>query len=244
MPRNLAYMGLAAALMLTPACAQTNDREQVEEIVYNYLMENPEILEEVLVALQAKRQLEAQAEAEEQIIANLTELISNPGDNTIGPADAPVTVVEFFDYKCGYCKRSAGWVSKLPEQYENKVRVVFKDYPILSPESETEARAAVAAGKQGKYIEMHMALMDSSNQADAGDDRIDQLAEQIGLDLETFRADMQSEAVQRTIVESMSLARRVGIEGTPNFIVGTKLVGGADKEQVESLIEAALAGAG
>lgn len=239
-------MALAAtAIALTPACAQgqvdTADKEAVEKIVYDYIMENPEIIEEALIALSEKRDAEEAALALAAIADNQDALISNPADYSVGPADAPVTVVEFFDYRCGYCKRSAEWATKLPAQYDNKVRVVFKEYPILSTESEKAALAAIAAGKQDKYIEMHMALMELDNGSGFGAEQIDAAAESVGVDVATMRADMKSIDVQKTVADAKSLARTLNISGTPNFIVGSEMVSGADLQQVEAMIEAALA---
>lgn len=245
MTRTLSMALAATAIALTPACAQgqvdTADKKAVEKIVYEYIMENPEIIEEALIALSEKRDAEEAALAQAAIADNQDALIRNPADYSIGPDDAPVTVVEFFDYRCGFCKRSAEWATELPEQYDNQVRVVFKEFPILSTESEKAALAAIAAGKQGKYIEMHMALMELDNSSGFGSEQIDAAAESVGVDVTRMRADMKSIDVQKTVADAKSLARALNITGTPNFIVGTEMVSGADIQQVEAMIEAALA---
>ena len=130
---------------------------------------------------------------------------------------------------------------ELPEKYDNKVRVVFKEFPILSTESEKAALAAIAAGKQGKYLEMHLALMELDNGSGFGPEQIDVAAESVGIDVETMRADMKSIEVQKAVADAKSLARTLNITGTPNFIVGTEMVSGADTQSVEALIESALA---
>jgi len=245
MTRTFSMALAATAIALTPACAQgqvdTADKEAVEKIVYEYIMENPEIIEEALVALSEKRDAEEAALALAAIADNQDALINNPADYSVGPADAPVTVVEFFDYRCGFCKRSAEWATELPAQYDNQVRVVFKEFPILSTESEKAALAAIAAGKQDKYIEMHMALMELDNGSGFGPEQIDAAAESVGVDVTRMRADMKSIDVQKTVADAKSLARSLNITGTPNFIVGTEMVSGADVQQVEAMIEAALA---
>lgn len=245
MTRTFSMALAATAIALTPACAQgqvdTADKEAVEKIVYNYIMENPEIIEDALIALSEKRAAEESAAAMAAIADNQDALINNPADYFVGPADAPVTVVEFFDYRCGFCKRSAQWATEIPEQYDNKVRVVFKEFPILSTESEKAALAAIAAGKQDKYLEMHMALMELDNGSGFGPEEIDAAAESVGVDVDKMRADMKSIDVQKTVADAKSLARTLNITGTPNFIVGTEMVSGADTQQVEALIEAALA---
>lgn len=245
MTRTLSFALAATAIALTPACAQgqveASDKEAIEKIVYDYILENPEIIEEALIALSEKRAAEEAEQARLAIAANQDALINNPGDYYVGPSDAPVTVVEFFDYRCGFCKRSAEWAVELPEKYDNKVRVVFKEFPILSTESERAALAAIAAGKQGKYVEMHMALMELDNGSGFGPEQIDAAAESVGVDVELMRADMKSIDVQKTVADAKSLARTLGITGTPNFIIGTESVSGADIQSVEALIESALA---
>lgn len=240
------YSAIAAtAIALTPACAQsqvdTSDKEAIEKIVADYILENPQIIEDALIALSEQRAAEEAQLARAAIADNQDALFNNAGDYFVGPADAPVTVVEFFDYRCGFCKRSAQWALELPEKYDNQVRVVFKEYPILSTESEKAALAALAAGKQDKYVEMHMALMELDNGSGFGPDQIDAVAESVGVDVAKMRADMKSIAVQKTVSDAKSLARTLGISGTPNFIVGTEQVSGADTRQVEALIESALA---
>nr|WP_070959018.1 thioredoxin domain-containing protein [Hyphomonas sp. Mor2] len=245
MNRTFSMAIAATAIALTPACAQeqidATSREAIEQVVYDYIMENPEIIEDALIALNEKRQFEEQQRTRDAIAENQEKLLNTPGDYSIGPADAKVTVVEFFDYRCGFCKRSASWATDLPEKYEGQVRVIFKELPILSTESEKAALAAIAAGKQGKYVEMHMGLMELDNSSGFGPDAIDQVAESVGVDVARMRADMKSVDVQKTVADSKSLARTLGITGTPNFIIGTEFVASADITQVEALIQTALA---
>lgn len=245
MTRALYLAFAATAIALTPACAQsqvdTSDKEAIEKIVADYILENPQIIEDALIALSEQRAAEEAELARAAIADNQDALFNNAGDFFVGPADAPVTVVEFFDYRCGFCKRSAQWALELPEKYDNQVRVVFKEYPILSAESEKAALAALAAGKQDKYVEMHMALMELDNGSGFGAEQIDAVAESVGVDVAKMRADMKSIDVQKTVADAKSLARTLGISGTPNFIIGTEQVSGADTRQVEALIESALA---
>ncbi|MEL7110501.1 MAG: DsbA family protein [Pseudomonadota bacterium] len=245
MTRTFSMALAATAIALTPACAQsqvdTADKEAIEKIVYEYIMENPQMIEDALIALSEQRAAEEAALAMAAIADHQDALINNPADYFVGPADAPVTVVEFFDYRCGFCKRSAQWAMELPEKYDNKVRVVFKEFPILSTESEKAALAAIAAGKQDKYLEMHLALMELDNGSGFGPEQIDAAAESVGIDVETMRADMKSIEVQKAVADAKSLARTLNITGTPNFIVGTEMVSGADTQSVEALIESALA---
>lgn len=244
MTRSLQFALAATAIALTPACAQnsvdTADKEAVEQIVRAYILENPEIIEEALIALQAKQQQAEQARAQDAILANTDRLFNSQTAYSIGPDDAAVTVVEFFDYRCGFCKRTADWALGLPEQYDNKVRVVFKELPILSAESEQAALAAIAAGEQGKYAEMHQALMALDNSSGFDEAAINGAALEAGVDIERMRADMTSMEVQKAVADAKALARDLSISGTPNFIVGDQMVSGADVAAVQELIEAAL----
>ncbi len=244
MNRKLAAAFAATAIALTPACAQervnTTDKDAIEKIVSAYIMEHPQIIEDALIKLSAQREQASTALSTEQIMANFDAIYKNENDYSLGPDDAPITVVEFFDYRCGYCKRSAEWALGIPEKYDGKVRIVFKELPILSAESEKAALAAIAAGKQGKYIEMHMALMELDNGTGFGPEEIDKVADSVGVDVTLMRADMKSLAVQTTVSNSKSLARTLGIDGTPNFMVGLQQVAGADTDLVEEYIDAEL----
>ena len=244
MNRKFTFAIAATAIALTPACAQeqvnTADKAAIEDIVQAYILENPQIIEDALIKLGEQRQMAETGRATEAILANFDAIYNNPGDNFIGPADAPITIVEFFDYRCGYCKRSAEWTTKLPEKYDGKVRVIFKELPILSAESEKAALASVAAGKQGKYIEMHMALMKLESKDGFGPEEIDKAARNAGLDVRLMRADMKSMSVQKHVADSKSLARTLGIDGTPNFMIGDQQVAGADTQAVEDYIQSEL----
>lgn len=241
--RKTALAFAAVAVSLLPACAQPGsdaDRADIEKIVREYILENPEIIEEALIALHEKEKA-AQAElVRSAIAANKDALYAHAGDYSIGPADAAVTVVEFFDYRCGYCKRSVDWVQKLPAKYDGEVRVVFKELPIFGGISETASLAALAAGKQGKYWEFHSALMKIKNNDDLTDAKIDELAAATGLNATKLRADMKSQAVQKQLADMKSLGAALSVTGTPAFFIGDQHIEGANLPVIEQAIEAAL----
>ena len=241
----LLALGLAG-LALLPACAQggngTTDKAEVEKIVREYILANPEIIEEALVALTQKEQ-QAQANAAKAAITdNWDELYNNSADYFVGPADAPVTVVEFFDYRCGYCKRSAAWTAKLPESYDGQVRVVYKEYPIFGGISETAALASLAAGRQGKYLDMHLALMNLKSNDDLTEQKIDELAMQNGIDVQRMRSDMNSDSVKQQLANDQALGRTLNVGGTPGFFIGNEVVEGANLPKIEAAIKAGLEG--
>lgn len=241
--RKPAFALATAALALLPACAQPGSnlgKEEIEKIVHEYIVAHPEVIEEALIALN-DREKAARAEAARQaIIANQDALYRHAGDFSIGPADAKVTIVEFFDYRCGYCKRSVDWVRALPEEYQGDVRVVFKEFPIFGGVSETAALAAIAAGKQGKYLEMHVALMQIKNNDDLTEAKIDELAAANGINVAKMRADMKGQAVQKQLADAKALGSALDVTGTPGFFIGETHIEGANVPAIEQAIEGAL----
>ena len=243
--RIASFASLAGLMSVTSACAEPQpapgSKAEVDALIRAYILENPEVIEEALIQLRERERNTEQNQQATLIVENQERLIGNPADYSVGPEDAPITVVEFFDYRCGYCKRSAGWTMALPELFDNQVRVVFKEYPILSPESEQAALAAIAAGFQGKYEQMHTALMQLDNATGFGPQQIDAVAKSVGVDVLQMRADMQTATVLAALDDSMRLGRDIGVSGTPNFIIGNQMVPGANRPAVEQLITEALA---
>lgn len=241
MIRPMLFTAVAATFAITPACAQSESdmsRAQVEEIVREYILENPEIIEEALIILTQRQQAEEEEQARAAILSSSDALYNDPRDFSIGPEDAELTIVEFFDYRCGYCKASLDWVQELPGRHDGKVRVIMKEFPILSPESEQAALAALAAGNQGKYNEMHTALMRSRGAFK--DDDINRIAEQVGVDVERMRVDMRLAETRAHLDDVRSLAQALGTSATPTFIVNGELIAGFNRARIEAMIEDAL----
>ena len=249
MTRPLLATGALVLVAMTPACADADasktgnmSRAEIESIVHEYIVTHPEVIEEAIIALNARDRAEAAEAAKAAIDEHKDELYSLSTDHFIGPADAPVTLVEFFDYRCGFCKRSVSYVQDLPEQYDNKVRVVFKEYPIFGGISEDAALAALAAGNQGKYREMHIALMSLKTNDELTQKKIDELAEEIGVDVRKMRADMNSTALKKQLDDMQKLGHALNLGGTPGFYIGDTHIEGADQQGIEKAIEAALKG--
>jgi protein-disulfide isomerase len=246
MNRLLLTAPLFIVLLLVQACSaqgktSPGDKAEIEKIVKEYLLANPEVIEEALIALSEKERL-AQAElAASNIRTQAAALYATPTDYAIGPADAKVTVVEFFDYRCGFCKKSTDWVQGLPAAYDNQVRVVFKELPIFGGISETAALAALAAGKQNKYNAMHMALMNVDSNSDLTDKQIDALAQKAGINVVKMRADMRGLDVQKQLAAMKTLGQSLNVGGTPGFFVGETMIEGANTEAVDAAIKKALA---
>lgn len=207
-----------------PALALSErDRAQVEQIVRDYLKNNPRVLQEMIDRLQALNAREAAIDAEKKIVANKVEVLGADAAMVAGNPDGDVTVVEFFDYRCGYCRLAQPSMARLLKEDPN-VRVVFKEYPVLGPQSITAARAAIASARQGKYVAFHMALM--GLEESLNDEVLYRVAGQVGLDVARLKQDMKDEAIDQVIADNHDLADRLGVEGTPNFVIGTQLVQG------------------
>ena len=201
-----------------------NQREEIEQIVRDYLIENPKVLEEMIAALEEERRVEAAANAQEGIRENSDALFSPDPVFVAGNPDGDVTVVEFFDYRCGYCRAAVDGIRKLLEE-DGNVRLVLKEYPVLGPASLEAAQAAMAAARQGKYVEFHWALMELDEPIN--NDSIMRVAGQLGLDLNRLQEDMESDEIAVQLGENIQLAGELGINGTPNFIFGDTIVPGA-----------------
>lgn len=207
-------------------------RSDIEAIVKNYLVTHPEIFLEVQTALETKMEKEQAARLKSVISENARDIYRDPKADIAGNPDGDITVVEFFDYNCGYCKRGLGDIVKLVES-DPKVRVVFKELPILSKGSEEASRVALAAGQQGKYWELHQAMLNAKgvlNEATAL-----QLATKLGLDIDKLKKDMNSPEVLAELAKAEELAKKLGVNGTPHFLVGDRAIPGAPGDLFEQL---------
>jgi len=235
--------GLAAlALGTVPARAAMDDaqRQAIEQVVRDYLLKNPEVIVEAIDELQKREKVAEEARSRQALAANRAALENSPADPVLGNPKGDVTMVEFFDYQCGYCKAVQADLNTLMKS-DPKLRVVFKEFPILGPASVTAARAALAAHQQGKYEALHNALMAHRGQLD--DDTIMRLARSAGLDTDKLKQDMQSPAVQQAIGSNLALAQALGIRGTPAFIVGDDIAPGAIKlDDMKAMVEKARKG--
>jgi protein-disulfide isomerase len=209
-----------------------DQRKEIEKIVKNYLITNPEIFLEAQTALEAKMEKEQAEKLKVAIAENAKEIYRDPQADVAGNASGDITVVEFFDYNCGYCKRGLHDVIKLVETDSN-VRVVFKELPILSKGSEEASRVAIAAGKQGKYWDVHKAMLEAKgvmNEANAL-----AIATKLGLDIDKLKKDMASPEVEAEIKKSEALAKKMGVNGTPHFLVGDRAIPGAPEDLYDQL---------
>lgn len=209
----------------TPASAfNETETRAIEDIVRDYLLEHPEILLESMQRLEEKERL-AKIEAQRAAIAaNVEALSRDPNSPVLGNPDGDVTLVEFFDYRCPYCRKVTADLMDAVDK-DGGIRLVFKEFPILGPDSLIAARAALAAAAQDRYRDFHLALMTTPGQLDEA--TVLALASDIGLDVNRLRKDMVSESVERQIQDNRRLAQALQINGTPAFVVGNEIVPGA-----------------
>ena len=235
----LAFVAFAAAIAPLRAedVAFTDaQKKAIGDIIKDYLIKNPEIMVDVQTALDAKVEKEQSEKLKSFMAENAKDIYRNPDSPVAGDPNGDITVVEFFDYNCGYCKRGLTDVQKLI-QSDKKVRVVFKELPILSKGSEEAAKAGLAAKRQGKYWEFHQAMLSVKGQANEAASL--KAAEALGLDMAKFKTDMASDAVRDELEAMKTLAKKMGINGTPHFLVGDKSIPGAPEDlhsQLEALV--------
>ncbi|MFN3867812.1 MAG: DsbA family protein [Hyphomicrobiaceae bacterium] len=225
--KAVAPAGQAAASSFSPA-----QKSEIEKIIKDYLIANPEVFLEIQQALEDKMEQAQAAKMKDALAKHAETLFRDPDAPVAGDPKGDVTVVEFFDYNCGYCKRGFSDLAQLIKD-DPKVRVVFRELPILSKGSEEAAQVALAARMQGKYWEFHSAMIVHKGQADMATAL--KIAEKAGLDMNRLKADLKSPKVQAEIDKVRELAQTLGINGTPHFIVGNKSIPGAPQDLLAQL---------
>lgn len=197
----------------------------VEKITHDYLLSHPEIISDLQNALDAKQEAADQKARHDALARVGTAALVDPKvAYVIGPATAKVTVAEFFDYRCPYCKASQAAVQKALKDHPD-VRFAFVEYPILTQDSIVAARAAVAARRQpGKYLPFHNALMATTGALPK--ERILAIAKDVGIDVPKLEKDMDDPAVAASLKASHALADRLKVNGTPTFVVGDQIIVG------------------
>jgi protein-disulfide isomerase len=238
MPTMLRRSVLAFGLLgAAPALAQSfteAQRAEILEILRRALREDPSLLRDALAGLEVAERTEREAASRAAIAQLRDQLLRDPADPFKGNPRGDVTIVEFFDVRCPYCKQLHPAMDALLRRDAN-LRVVLKDLPILGPGSVLASRALLAAHRQGRYAALYDALLPLRGEPTEA--VIRQQAERIGLDWTRLRRDMDDPAIQRRIDQNMALARQLGIEGTPALVIGDRLVPGAvDAATLERMV--------
>lgn len=235
--KTTAAVLLGGTFLLTALPAHAGDSEftpkqkqEINQMIRDYILENPEILPEAIEILQNRGN-------REMLKRNHTRIYEDGYSFVGGNINGDVTVVEFFDYNCSYCKRALETVERLKKE-DGNIKVIYKEFPILSDTSYTASKAAMAAMKQGKYEAFHVALL--NNKGSLTEDRIFEIARAVGLDEKRLVKDMTSPVLDRNLKINRSLAEAFQITGTPAFIIGDQIVPGAvPYEQLQALIKKA-----
>ena len=230
-------------LGMLPAAAQQAVEEparpSIEQIVREYILQHPEVLIESIQPYKAREQTAQSEQSKAALSTSLSDLQQGPSSPMTGMAGG-LTIVEFFDYHCGYCKRAEGTIQKLLADHPD-IRLVFKEFPILGPESMLAAKAGLAANQQGGYLKFHQALMTLTGPITIN--AITELAGAQGLDVSKLKADMESPEVQAILTRNHDLGHKVGVRSTPSFVIGSGLMAGAiDAATFERLIAQAKPG--
>jgi protein-disulfide isomerase len=221
----------------TANAAEFNDgqRREIETIVKDYLLANPEILQEAAQALERRQKQAEDEQRKDGLIKNADQIFRDKSDHVAGNPKGNVTMVEFFDYNCTWCKKSFPDVMALIDVDKN-LKVVFKEFPILGADSEYAAKAAIAAGKQGKYLELHKAMYQHEGRVTK--EAVDGIAAGIGLNMDQLEKDMDNPETAKIIVRNRELAQALAVNGTPAFIIDDKLFPGyLPKDELASAIK-------
>ena len=236
--RNFKTPSVFIALMLLVASATTQaqskrpevsveQRQVIESVIQDYLLRNPIIIRQAINALRAKEENTKKARVTEALKTHKEQIFRDETSPVGGNPKGDITVVEFFDYNCGYCKRAATSLKAVIKKDSN-IRVVYKEFAILGPESVAAARAALAAHRQGKYVEFHEGLM----VGEANEDNIVALVKSLGMDYSRFRKDTGSPHIKAILQKNYQLANILGITGTPVFVIGERIIPGAVSAEV------------
>ena len=218
-----------AAAEMTPS-----ERAAIEAIIHDYLMNNPDVLIEALRGAEDKLNREADAKASKALNDRRSEIFGDPATPVGGNPQGDVTIVEFFDYRCPYCKQVLPSLQTLLKE-DPKLRFIYKELPVLGPQSVVAAHAALAAQRQGKYEAFHTAMMGTKGQIT--EETVYKVAGSVGLDIDRLKQDMATPEIAQALKANLALADALNIHGTPGFIIGNHIVAGAlDLDALKNMI--------
>ena len=244
---------LIAALLITvgaaPAWSQSktlaktpaqplsaSEKQAIEGIVKDYLMNNPEVIIEAIQSLQESQERDKEAKAKANLVKFRNDLLNDPDTPVGANPKGDVTIVEFFDYRCGFCKRVFPDIMKVINEDKN-IRYVFKEFPILGPESVAASKIALAAWivDKSKYEAFHQAMMGSKG--GLPESRVMKMAAKAGYDATALKKAMKDSRINKMLKKNFALAQALDINGTPAFIIGNEVIRGAvDLETIKRLV--------
>ena len=226
------YLVFGYAPLGTGGTPISADQTRVEQITRDYLTKNPEILVEMTNELDKRQVAEEETQQKKAISQNADKIFRSPLSHVVGNPNGDVSLVEFFDYNCGYCRRALPDVIKLLEE-DGKVRLVLKELPIFGDDSETAAKLALASNKQGKYFEMHQKLFAEPGKADK--EKALRVAKELGLDVDQLQKDAEDPDIKKSLDQAKELAQRLNLQGTPLFLISDRVIAGAPDDLFDQL---------
>jgi protein-disulfide isomerase len=238
--RTLAFAALIAIVLSGLVAADAADekaltQQEIEKIVRDYLLREPEVLAEAVGRLQQRKSAAAAIKAKQAVRDHQQALLADPTSPIEGNAQGTVAIVEFFDYRCVHCRHVAATLDRLVSSNAS-VRVIYKNFPVLGEPSVLAARAAVAAQQQGGWAKLHRAML--AFEGDFTVENILTIGKSVGLDAVRLKTDMMSPATQNTLRENMTLAAALGLDATPSFVIGDRVIRGAlSPEAFQAIID-------
>jgi protein-disulfide isomerase len=228
--RSLSRVVFLLAAVFTMSGARADDamttaqRDSIERVIHDYILAHPEVVIESLQSAEDRGRADADERSRKAVAARRQDLQGDTTSPIAGNPKGDVTIVEFFDYRCPYCKQVEPAIDALLRE-DGRIRLVYKEFPVLGPDSVYASRAALASRKQGKYGKFHDAMMAQKGTLDAS--VVMQLAAAAGLDIDKLKADMGSPDIEAVIKRNYALAQALEIHGTPAFVIGDEMVPGA-----------------
>lgn len=241
------YSGLALLMglptvSLAEKALSPQEKQQFEKVIHDYIMEHPEVIRKSVMAEQEKQIKEMMSNAKKTAVTEKNNLFSDMSPSA-GAKEPKKMMVMFFDYQCGHCKNVSGAVEELVDSNKD-MKIVYKELPIFGAGSIILSKAALASNKQGKYREFHQKLMGNKDKMD--EDKLMALAKEVGLDTEKLKKDMESSEIENELNANVELAKKLGLQGTPAFVISSYpnvtaeklefIPGAASKEQLQELI--------
>jgi protein-disulfide isomerase len=220
----MSVLGVARPPLAAASDFTADQKKEIEAIVGQYLKSHPDVLIDAIQAADDKLKADEKDKTAQALVAGRQQVYDDPQSPVAGNPNGNVTLVEFFDYRCPYCKQVEPSLEKLMGD-DHQLKFVFKEFPVLGPESEVAARVALAARKQGKYDAFHRAMMGTTGHID--DAVIYKVAASVGLDVDRVKQDMNSPDIEKELKANLDLGNSLDLDGTPSFIVGDTIVPGA-----------------
>ena len=228
------FLSLVSGLVIV-LCSHVESAKASDAEIRNFILQNPEIIAEALQKYEQQQREKREGQAAELHIIYAQDIMSHEGVPFIGPEDAKVTVTEFFDFSCGYCKRLSPEIEKIIADNAD-VKFVFKPLTFVSPTSVYQAKAGFAAHNQGKFLEYYKGVMEGNANSE---ELVDEMAKKAGVDVDKYKADVASEEIAVKLGNIAAFAQRIGVNGVPAVFINGKQVNGRSAAELQEAINAA-----